>query len=82
MVGDAAGDDDPLAERLARVLAREIGVELLHGALAERRAGRLGHGVGNDQQRAPRRPALRRAVVGIEVRRVGPLLVGDLRQSS
>ena len=69
-VGDPAGDDDPLAERLALVLAGEVVVELADGVVAVDRPGQLRQRPREQQQRLPRRARDGRAVVGIEVRRV------------
>ena len=40
-------------ERLARVLAREVGVGGLHAALAEQRAGQLGQRLRERDERLP-----------------------------
>ena len=47
---DAPADDDPLTERLARVLPREVVVELADLRVAEHRAGLLGQRMRDDDE--------------------------------
>src|SRR5205823_5445540 len=70
VVHDAAGDDDALAQGLARVPAREVGIELLDRAFAEGRTGRLRERVREDQQRLLRAAQDGRAVVREDIGRV------------
>jgi len=70
-VEDAAGDDDPLAQRLARVLAGEIGVLRAHRDASEGGTGRgLEPLVGEADQRPLGRAQHRRAVVRVQIRRL------------
>ena len=69
-VEHAAVHDDPLAERLAVVLAGEVVVELADALVPVDRAGDLGQRVREQQQRALRRPRAGGHVVGIQVGRV------------
>ena len=71
----AAADDDPLAERLALVLAGEVVVELAERQVAEDGARELRERVRKDDERLLRRAQRRAPVLGVEVRRVGPLPV-------
>ena len=50
-VEQPAGDHDPLAQRLAGVLAGQVVVVLGDPAVAQQRAGDLGQGVGERDQR-------------------------------
>src|SRR5262249_51637330 len=68
LVQDPPGDDDPLAERLAGVLTRQVVVGFADRAVAEQRAGELGDGVRQLDERQ-RRGAAHRGFV----RWVGPL---------
>src|SRR5918994_3234858 len=73
-----AADIDAFSERLAVVLTREVVVELADRLMAVRRPGELRQRVREDHEWALWRPQLRRAVVGVKVRRLaGVLPVGD-----
>ena len=72
LVEHAAADDDPLAERLARVLARQVVVELGDRIGAEHGAvGAVGVLRQGDERPVGRAPA-RRAVAGIVDLHLGP----------
>ncbi len=69
-VGHAAADDDPLAERLSGVLPRQVGILGPRRDPAEHRSGRPVKPFASQLHRlVPGRPQLRRAVVGMEIRR-------------
>ena len=63
-------DDDPLPERLAVVLAREVVVDRRHARVPQRRAGQLGGHPRELDPLAPRGAQPGRLVVGIEEPRV------------
>ena len=65
----AAVDDDPLPQRLAAVLDRQVGVGRPDAALAEQRPGQLGQRLGHRDQRLRRMPQGGRAVRGVVERR-------------
>jgi hypothetical protein len=69
-VQDAAAEVDPLAQRGAVVLAREVVVELLQPPLAEQRPRDLGERMGKCNQPVLRRAQLGGAVIGPVERRV------------
>ena len=69
-VHDLAGDDNPLAERLAVVLARQVGILRPHLNAPEGRSGKVVEPFRRKpDQPAARRAPDRRAVIRVQVRR-------------
>ena len=64
LVDHAAGDDDPLAERLAVAppVAGEVSIERPDAFVSKHRAGRFGEAMGERNQRLRRRAQHRRCI--------------------
>jgi hypothetical protein len=74
----ATRDDDPLPQRLARVLAGQVVVQLPYQATPVGGASGIREGPREDDERLLRRPETRRHVVRVQVGRLPAILLAQV----